>query len=153
MARRAAKLCAVFQRLWGCWPCSCFVEWILENLCTCPGSTLARVAPVKDSVQIARISTSVVACLSPSLDLINAAPAPRLLFPAPDTASSPAPVHKAPRQRPPRLRPPDSLVSTPAHAPPFCISTARPPPHNGNARSNQRCKSISCVQFSSLPVF
>ena len=122
MARRAAKLCVVFQSLWGRWPCSCFDNRVVRGvndallggtlavlrcmrpsrrLRTCPGSTLARVAPPSSqrcqvSAQIAR-RRSVVVCLRVSLDLISAASAPRLLlFPAPDTASSPAPSTKPP---------------------------------------------------------
>ena len=199
MARRAAKLCVVFQSLWGRWPCSCFdnrvvrgvneallggtlavLRWMRPSrrLRTCPGSTLARVAPPSSqrcqvSAQIAR-RRSVVVCLRVSLDLISAASAPRLLlFPAPDTASSPAPVHKAPRQHPPRLLPPDSqrpltppqsAYQQPAHR----LTMATHGPINGvkvsRAYNSQvypssdtyprpyRIHNLSCVQpFSSAP--
>ena len=174
MARRAAKLCVVFQSLWGRWPCSCFdnrvvrgvneallggtlavLRWMRPSrrLRTCPGSTLARVAPPSSqrcqvSAQIAR-RRSVVVCLRVSLDLISAASAP----PVPSTRHSILPRPRT--QGPPSTSatPSSPRLSTPTHAPAICISTARPPPHNGNARSNQRCKSISCVQLTSLPVF
>ena len=32
MARRAAKLCVVFQSLWGRWPCSCFDNRVVRGV-------------------------------------------------------------------------------------------------------------------------